>query len=341
MAFIYIAIQLFNSLHCFRFDPCLSFRHIDHQSKTSPTGIENTNPILNYRKFSHKYHHDSLLDESMLDPLLMLCSVLFLHGIGVGLYPYTNFLRDINAASGEDADVGIIAIEIMTVSSRLTRQAFDKDVVVNEIEAIIKHHGWTKYVLVGHSYGTVICTHLLKSETAAPSIGPIVFIDPICFLLHLPDVAFNFTVRQPVHVTEHVLWYFGSKDIGVAHTLARRFFWQENILWKEDLMADGKNGIKQRHVTVVLSGRDAIVDVQAVRRYLTVPSMTASPKKNAVVLDTKDISRRSIREDEGAVEITSWDGLRLEVIWFNHFHHGGAFNYKRARNTIVKAIRDN
>jgi hypothetical protein len=38
----------------------------------------------------------------------------------------------------------------------------------------------------------VISAHLLQNETVAPKIGPILLVDPVAFLLHLPDVAYNF-----------------------------------------------------------------------------------------------------------------------------------------------------
>ena len=176
--------MLYNGFHFYRtsasrFFTLFPFRPLALLStKTSPA------------KYFTYWHREHLSDTRL--------PVLFIHGIGVGLYPYANFLRDINETGGDDVDVGVIAIEIMTVSSRITHQAFDKDVLIDEIRTILKHHGWSKYILVGHSYGTVICTHLLKSQLTTPLIGPVVFIDPICFLLHLPDVAYNFTVRQPV-----------------------------------------------------------------------------------------------------------------------------------------------
>jgi pimeloyl-ACP methyl ester carboxylesterase len=241
--------------------------------------------------------------------------VLFIHGIGVGLYPYTNFLRDINETGRDGAGVGVIAIEIMTISSRITYQDFDTDLIVNEIRAILKHHIWRKYILIGHSYGTGICTHLLRSQQTSSLVGPVVLIDPICFLLHLPDVAYNFTVRQPMHTKELVLWYFGSKDIRVAHTLARRFFWHENILWKEDLEVDGRQSLEVRNVTVVLGGKDDIIDAKAVKWYLTA-SLAGS-----VVND--ETTRK----------------IRLEVIWFEHFHHGEVFDFKEARKAVIGAIR--
>lgn len=142
--------------------------------------------------------------------------VLFIHGIGVGLYPYINFLADINAEDcrGESVEqVGIIAIELMSVSSRITAEALSKEEMCDEVCRIIAAHGWNKFVLVSHSYvfaargrrisipcfvltlrsyGSVIATHLLRSPWIEQKIGPLLFIDPVCFLLHLPDVAHNF-----------------------------------------------------------------------------------------------------------------------------------------------------
>jgi pimeloyl-ACP methyl ester carboxylesterase len=268
--------------------------------------------------------------------------ILFIHGIGVGLYPYTNFLRDFSrggVSDGDDTRVGIVAIEIMAVSSRITHHAFDRHTLVKEIRQILQHHGWSKCVLVGHSYGTVICTHLLKSPQASPLIGPVALIDPICFLLHLPDVAYNFMARRPVSAKELVLWYFGSKDIGVAHTLSRHFFWSENILWKEELgVNDG-----QRTVTVVLSGNDDIIDAQTVRRYLTTSSLIASAVHDKAIKKAggieKDVEINLVNEAAGTSVNTSVSGSGLQVIWFERCHHGQAFDFETTRNAVIRAIR--
>lgn len=50
-------------------------------------------------------------------------------------------------------------------------------------------------------------------------------------------------------------------DMGVSHTLARSFFWSENILWKEDLGG--------RRLSVFLAGKDIIVNTKEVARYLS------------------------------------------------------------------------
>lgn len=80
--------------------------------------------------------------------------ILFLHGIGIGLYPNIDFLADLNAEDDKnpsDGQVGIIAIEILSISSRITSAAMLKDEMTEEIHCILKAHGWEKVVLVSHS----------------------------------------------------------------------------------------------------------------------------------------------------------------------------------------------
>ncbi|KAJ5888714.1 hypothetical protein N7495_008755 [Penicillium taxi] len=252
--------------------------------------------------------------------------ILFIHGIGVGLYPYTNFFQELSmeletGATG-DGQVGIIALEIMSISSRITYPALQKDIMINEIMEIMRYHGWTRFVLVSHSYGSIIAAHLLKSKRFAALVGPTVFIDPVAFLLHLPDVTYNFIVRQPARANEYQLWYFGSKDIGVAHTLAKRFSWSDNIIWKEDLGVNGENFRKiGRNVTVVLSGKDLIVDTEAVGRYLV-----ASSEVNAQ------------KEATQAWKHKPWTGYGLELLWYEQLDHAQVFESKDTRLPVIKAI---
>ncbi|KAH6880396.1 hypothetical protein B0T10DRAFT_463956 [Thelonectria olida] len=192
--------------------------------------------------------------------------IVFIHGIGIGLYPYIPFLADLNAKNGEDSDeqVGIIAIEILPISSRITAAAMLKDETREEVYCILKAHDWERFALVSHSSAKL----RKRGRHASPrtpqiarKIGPILFVDPISFLLHLPDVAYNFICRKPSHANEHLLSYFGSKDMGLSHTLFRRFIWADNALWKEDIQC--------HDVTVVLAGRDMIVDTKVIGAYLT------------------------------------------------------------------------
>jgi len=97
--------------------------------------------------------------------------VLFVHGIGIGLYPYVNFLAQINQTKedrAEDGEIGIIAIEIMPVSFRLTGAALEKDQLCGEVLQILQKHGWDKIVLVSHSYGTIQLSRFLCSRLISP-----------------------------------------------------------------------------------------------------------------------------------------------------------------------------
>jgi predicted ferric reductase len=76
------------------------------------------------------------------------------HGIGIGLYPYIDFLAELNMENSmneSDGEVGIIAVEIMSVSFRITSEALEKEEMCQEIDCILKEHSWEKFVLVSHS----------------------------------------------------------------------------------------------------------------------------------------------------------------------------------------------
>ena len=245
--------------------------------------------------------------------------VIFLHGIGVGLYPYMEFLKEMNQGRSQvDGEIGIIAIEILPISSRITSAALRKEAMCAQIQTILNHHGFKRFILASHSYGSVITTHILRTPNLANCVASVILIDPISILLHQPDVAYNFTVRKPKLASEWLLWYFGSKDLGVAHTLSRTFFWAENILWKEDLSG--------HRATVFLSGNDAIINAPQVYAYLGGDDPTAKhtlvAKKSLAGDDTKD------REN------------LLSVVWCDSLNHGQIFDFpawrRRLKNTMLK-----
>lgn len=240
--------------------------------------------------------------------------ILFIHGIGIGLMPYSKWLSEINAQDPltvSDGQVGIIAIELLPISFRITSTIPSPAEVTRQINMILERHGFDKVVLASHSYGSVVSTHLLKDPATAPKIGPVLFVDPVTFLLHLPDVAYNFTARRPRHANEHQLWYFASTDMMVAHTLARNFFWAQNILWKEDL--------RGRDVTVSLGGRDLIVDTNAVGKY---------------------ISGVDLKSEDRTWKDAEWRGTGLETLWWTTADHAQVFERKDGRMKLTQVLRE-
>jgi pimeloyl-ACP methyl ester carboxylesterase len=240
--------------------------------------------------------------------------ILFIHGIGIGLWPYANFLDEINKfdpQARDDGEVGIIAVELMPISFRITGPILNREEICRQINIILERHSIDKVVLMSHSYGSVVSTHLLENATTAPKIGPMLFVDPVTFLLHLPDVAYNFTARQPRTANEHQLYWFASRDMMVAHTLARHFFWAHNLLWKEDL--------RGRDVTVSLGGKDLIVDTETVGKYL-----------NGVDLKSED----------GSWKNKEWKSSGLHTLWWPTVDHAQVFERKDGRAKLAQVLRE-
>ena len=130
--------------------------------------------------------------------------------------------------------------------------------------------------------------------------------------------------------------------MGVAHSLARRFFWSDNIIWKEDLGVKGVEGGGGRDVTVVLSGKDLIVDTEAVRRYLMASSseepVAIDGAPRVMNEDEKVTFTKTVRDYTGAWKDRPWTGSGLELLCFEHLDHAQVFDFEKTRRTVVKAV---
>lgn len=100
-------------------------------------------------------------------------------------------------------------------------------------------------------------------------------------------------------------------DMGVAHTLARRFFWSENILWRRDI----DNG----RITVVLSAKDLIVDTEAIGQYLA------------------QHCNRNL--DGQAWKHREWRGKGVDILWFDDLDHAQVFDSRQKCEKLVHVIQ--
>ncbi|KAF5239117.1 hypothetical protein FANTH_10066 [Fusarium anthophilum] len=241
--------------------------------------------------------------------------VVFFHGIGIGLWTYVRFLAGLHKTGDGNGSVGVIALEILPISFRLTPAILDKAEFLAHMTSILEHHCWHKFALVSHSYGSVLTTHMLHEPSFQHRVPSVVLIDPVTIMLHLPDVAYNFTRRQPRRANEWQLWYFASTDPGVALCLGRHFFWRENILWKEDLLGTQSDGHPVRHVAVTLSGRDLIVDTTAVAEYLGV----------------------DLGNGRSGMVAESHNGV--EVVMFPKLDHAQVFDDRVSRESVIQMVR--
>jgi pimeloyl-ACP methyl ester carboxylesterase len=264
--------------------------------------------------------------------------VLFIHGIGIGLYPYVDTLEAIAKQSGDaaDGDVGVLAIELLPICSRLTQPILQREAFIAQITTILDTHNYTHFVLASHSYGSVFSTYLLTHEALTSRIRATVLIDPVTILLHMPDVAFNFTVRQPRTANEWQLWYFASKDPGTSHTLGRHFFWNENCLWKSRIDELVERGMR---FTVSLASRDLIVDTGAVAQYLLHDDVPDPVVKDNGGTHMKLETHGKGAKDE-AWKTEPWVGHGLEVLWCEDLDHAQVFDDANARRRLLRVVAE-
>ncbi|KAK0320950.1 hypothetical protein LTR82_007867 [Friedmanniomyces endolithicus] len=270
--------------------------------------------------------------------------ILFIHGIGVGVYPYVEFFHEVDialnkrseGANEDDGQVGILVLEILQTSSRLTPAILTSTEFLEQITTILDANSYDRFTLASHSYGSVLSTHMLTSPSLASRIASTLLIDPVTILLHMPDVAYNFTIRKPESANEWQLWYFASKDPGVAHTLGRHFFWSENVLWRDHIMGMVDHGMK---ITVSLASRDLIVDTKAVGAYLMEHEV---PDPVVVEDDVKGEHMELNVKDHGkggqAWKTRPWRGEGLEVMWWDDLDHAQVFDDKRKRAKLVEVL---
>ncbi|KAI0028473.1 hypothetical protein K488DRAFT_89695 [Vararia minispora EC-137] len=240
--------------------------------------------------------------------------ILFLHGIGIGLWPYLPFLRELVA---QDPDIGILALELLPISARITSPPPPRPALLTALTNTLDAHRLPRAVLAAHSYGTALAAYALRHPPLANRIPAALLVDPIPFLLHHPAVAYNFVYRAPRTANEWQLWYFAARDPDVARALGRHFHWFEAVLFREDLglarpvHCDADGAGPGRRVAVALAGRDQLVDAPAVRRYLT-------------------------GEDEPRER---WEGGGLEVLFFEGEDHATVFDDGRKRRMLREVVR--
>ena len=79
-------------------------------------------------------------------------------------------------------------------------------------------------------------------------------------------------------------------------------------------------------MSVMLSGKDLIVNTPAVARYLTQGQ------------EARDASETDGEEDEWRKD-RRWTGRGIEVLWFEKLDHAQVFDSKRDRRRLVNVVR--
>jgi len=181
--------------------------------------------------------------------------IVFIHGVGCGLFPYSNLIRKLYKLNRP-----LFLVELPYVSMRMVEDVPPMEETVREIEEMLASKGFPKATFVAHSLGTAVFASIIKE--ARKCVGGCVLIDPICFLLHYPDVAYNFVYREPVAANEHATYLFGSSELYISYYFSRHFHWFQSALFISP------RNMLPANTHIYLSEHDNIVPSSDVYKYL-------------------------------------------------------------------------
>ncbi|ORX62656.1 alpha/beta-hydrolase [Hesseltinella vesiculosa] len=189
--------------------------------------------------------------------------LVFIHGIGAGLMCYAEWVFHLTRM-----DRPIYCVELPFVSMHMVDHVPDADDFVDAIQHMLHTHGHHHAVFVGHSLGTAVTSWVM---TRLPQlVAGTVLIDPICFLLHYPNVCFNFIYRAPRQWIDYLMLYVASRELYISHYIARHFQWFQCIYFANrlngDLTLNQTSPLKR--ATVYLSTEDSLVPSAMVAKYL-------------------------------------------------------------------------
>lgn len=195
--------------------------------------------------------------------------VLFLHGISYGWIIYAGML-----SLWVDRPVLMIDLESIKIGT-LSKAHPYAPAMAQALKTVLKNHGFEKADICGHSFGTLLASTVLNYTPEIIGTN-LVLIDPVCLLLTLPDVAYNFLYKPPVTMMEWMIQLGASREATIARTLYRDFIWFEYDMILEKVPP---------HVNIiaVLGGRDEVLNPVCIHNYLTLFESEEGKKRKGMV----------------------------------------------------------
>ncbi|KAI9188177.1 hypothetical protein H9P43_002568 [Blastocladiella emersonii ATCC 22665] len=212
--------------------------------------------------------------------------ILFLHGLGVSIFPYLPWAAYTAWTTGRP----LVFLNVPCVSIQLFPARPPTPASLNAfLQTAWQDLDLPRCTIVGHSLGTSLSAWVIKNAASMRAVvDSAVLLDPVCFGLCFMDVAWNFVYRTPKTWTQLFIRYFAGRDPNVANFLYRHFWWFDNVLYRaqwsvlDTAAGERPQGAAGRvpasmtgdKLAVVLSEYDSIVNSEAVARYLDREGLT-------------------------------------------------------------------
>ncbi|KAL4081679.1 hypothetical protein V8B97DRAFT_1913654 [Scleroderma yunnanense] len=218
------------------------------------------------------------------------CPIVFLHGLGLGLLQYKlvfyNLLRN-------HSDRPLLVPLQPHISQNIFHPNFlepmPRDRMTACLVGLLREFGWVSsldddsasgsekkskhgVVLLSHSYGSFVHAWFLKAYPHLAVRSCLVDPVAVCCWEGVDVLRYDGIVMAALYLMplfcqglDLLMRYFVGTELGVANTLQRHFDWTSNSLWFEDI----PNARDHDKTLIVLGGKDAILNAERVRRYLT------------------------------------------------------------------------
>jgi hypothetical protein len=207
---------------------------------------------LGFKRHSSVFLHYWIYPASTDDDAIVV-----FHGISTGLFNYMNVMSAIREVHPHKT---VFLIEYPWI---LMRHQFDVPTpakFAQEVQSLLNLHGFKQASFVGHSFGTALCACMHR---CFPDIVTSLYLlDPVCLILPLPFVAFNFMYREPTtSLKEWGIYNLYSREISISNVLRRHFEWSDNVLYIDDISPDVT-------VHVFLAENDEVNCTRTIQKYL-------------------------------------------------------------------------
>lgn len=215
-------------------------------------------------------------------------TIVFIHGLGIGLYPYVSFINHLSDT------FNVIAVEFdhLTLSGELTSNIQAADIVCNIVNTIEE-----PLIFLGHSYGSAIASAIYKRNPDI--VSGLVLMAPICFLMYRGEIQSRFfDPRAPL--SQKLM----SKNPTILSAILDGTVWQASELWSEE--------VKDTRFLVVLSTDDQLVPFHRTKKHIEDHYNLVSGERELLCVEGKHGSSFLSKRDDVVTNIISMFGSGRE-----------------------------
>lgn len=252
--------------------------------------------------------------------------LVFVHGVG-GLPFYFQLIADIveliESSSGNNTP--ILLLDLPFVSLRMYNDlpaiASQIDSVCNILDSTATTTMTTssnrskekvKATFVGHSFGSIVLSWMVQCHP--DRVASCVFMDPICFQIHLKQLLFNFHMKRVDKRHQRTLddWVspfslgaiinLAGSEMHTNNAMLRHFWWSSNALWPADLE---KSKIP---ATILLSAKDDIVPTKEVAELVS--NFNNDPKRRHKTFSSHELRQQQEQQEQQPL---SWDDFFADL----------------------------